>query len=64
MVYYILHKFILAIFFYCFYIYWLGLYYILNWNMEGTDEGLILAQKFKILKKIGSGSFGYIYSCT
>jgi hypothetical protein len=31
--------------------------------MEGTDEGLVLAQKFKILKKIGSGSFGYIYAC-
>lgn len=31
--------------------------------MEGSDEGLVLAQKFKILKKIGSGSFGYIYCC-
>ena len=32
--------------------------------IEGSDEGLLLAQKFKILKKIGSGSFGYIYTCT
>ena len=31
--------------------------------MDNDDEGLILGQKFKILKKIGSGSFGYIYMC-
>lgn len=31
--------------------------------MDNEDEGLILGQKFKILKKIGSGSFGYIYVC-
>ncbi len=31
--------------------------------MDNDEEGLILGQKFKILKKIGSGSFGYIYMC-
>lgn len=31
--------------------------------MQANDEGLVLAQKFRILKKVGSGSFGYIYIC-
>jgi hypothetical protein len=31
--------------------------------MQTNDEGLILCDKYRILNKIGSGSFGYIYVC-
>ena len=30
--------------------------------MQGED-GLVLGKKFKVMGKIGSGSFGYIYKC-
>lgn len=31
--------------------------------MDNSDEGLVLDSKYRIIKKIGSGSFGYIYTC-
>lgn len=32
--------------------------------MQNSEGEQILAKKYQLIKKIGSGSFGYIYSCT
>ena len=31
--------------------------------MDSGDEELVLSKKYKVIKRIGSGSFGYIYKC-
>lgn len=32
--------------------------------MEGGEQQVVLNKKYKLLEKIGSGSFGSIYRCT
>ena len=39
-------------------------YIISSEKMDSGDEELVLNKKYKVIKKIGSGSFGYIYKCT
>lgn len=32
--------------------------------MEGNEQQVVLMKKYKLLEKIGSGSFGSIYRCS